>query len=314
MTEYFKNVLLIGHILTALLQTTITHPSQPLAISLLTRLTSTAKFPTHPSIVQIHKGDTKDPNFLATAFTRQDIIISAISPYALLDQKLMLTVASKVGVNRFVVGEFGLDTRDEELTNSVSVFRQNREVLEHAVGVCGGPLGMEYTGVICGAFLEMTLLDGEMGFEFGSRTVEVYDSGRKKIEVSRMGDVARATVEICFQPGRWGGELVYISSFTVSQRDIIDVLNKVDKKGPWEVVERTTGWLKERGERRVQGGDMMGLVDEIWAVAFSDGVGEAFSRKRRLVNEELGIERRGQGDFGGVIRGVVWEWEAGRRK
>ncbi|KAF3315593.1 hypothetical protein TWF173_003507 [Orbilia oligospora] len=324
MAEYFKNVLLIGatgdlgqHILSALLKTTTTHPSQPLTITLLTRSTSTAKFPAHPSIAHIHKGDIKDREFLATAFLGQDMIVSAISPYALLDQKLMLSVAAEVGVKRFVVGEFGMDTRDEELTDSVAVFKQNREVLEYAVGVCGGDsktVGMEYTGVICGAFLEMTLLDGEMGFEFGERKVEIYDSGRKKIEVSRMEDVARATVEICFQPGRYEDQLVYISSFTVSQRDILDALNKVDKKGPWKVVERTTEWLKERGKKRVEEGDMMGLVDEIWAVAFSDGIGEAFSRKRKLVNEEMGIGRGGDEEFIEVIKGIVEEWEAGRRK
>ncbi|KAK6516288.1 hypothetical protein TWF506_006197 [Arthrobotrys conoides] len=322
MGEYFKNVLLIGatgdlgqHILTALLKTTTTHPSQPLTISLLTRSTSTAKFPSHPSIGNIYKGDIKDQGFLTTAFSGKDIIISAISPYALLDQKLMLSVAAKVGVKRFLVGEFGMDTRDEELTDSVTVFRQNREVLEYAVEVCGDTkVGMEYTGVICGAFLEMTLLDGEMGFGFERRTVEIYDSGKKKIEVSRMEDVARATVEICFQPGRYADQLVYTSSFTVSQRDILEALDKVDEKGPWKVVERTTEWLKERGRKRVEEGDMMGLVDEIWAVAFSDGVGEAFSRKRRLVNEELGIGRGGDEDFVEVIRGIVGEWEAGRRK
>ncbi|KAF3176487.1 hypothetical protein TWF788_007973 [Orbilia oligospora] len=326
MAEYFKNVLLIGatgdlgqHILSALLNTTTTHPSQPLAINLLTRLTSTAEFPADPSITRIHKGDIKDREFLVTAFSGQDIVISAISPYALLDQKLMLSVAAEVGVKRFVVGEFGMDTRDEGLTDSVAVFQQNREVLEYAVGVCGGggdrkAVGMEYTGVICGAFLEMTLLDGEMGFGFGEREVEIYDSGRKKIEVSRMEDVARATVEICFQPGRYRDQLVYISSFTVSQRDILGALNKVDKKGPWKVVERTTEWLKGRGKKRVEEGDMMGLVDEIWAVAFSDGIGEAFSRKRKLVNEEVGIRRGGDEEFVEVIRGIVEDWEAGRRK
>ncbi|KAK6536005.1 hypothetical protein TWF281_000251 [Arthrobotrys megalospora] len=320
MADYFKNVLLIGatgdlgqHILTALLQTTTTHPSQPLIISLLTRSNSTAKFPTHPSIAHIHKGDIKDATFLATAFKNQDIIISAISPYALLDQKLMLTVAAEAGVKRFIVGEFGMDTRDEQLTDSIRVFQQNREVLNHAVEVCNSS-SMEYSGVICGAFLEMTLLDAEMGFDFSSRTAQIYDSGEKKIEVSKMEDVAKTTVEICFEKAKWAGELVYVSSFTVSQRDMLAALDKVGENGPWKVVERTTEWLQERGNKRIEKGDMMGLVDEIWAVAFRDGVGEAFSKKRKLVNEELGIPRGGNEAFVDAIRGIVGEWEAGRRK
>ncbi|KAK6362786.1 hypothetical protein TWF730_000241 [Orbilia blumenaviensis] len=320
MADYFKNVLLIGaagdlgqHILTALLETTTTHPTQPLTISLLTRSNSTAKFPTHPSIAHIHKGDIKDQYFLAKAFKNQDIIISAISPYALLDQKLMISVAAKIGVKRFILGEFGMDTRDEALTDSVRVFQQNREVLDYAAEVCNSS-SMQYSGVICGAFLEMTLLDAEMGFDFETRTVEIYDSGEKKIEVSKMKDVARATVEICFQPGKWRGELVYVSSFTVSQRDILVALDKVDEKGPWKVVERTTEWLKNKGDKRVGEGDMMGLVDEIWAMTFRDGVGEAFSKTRRLVNEELGIFRRGEEEFVEVIKGIVGEWEVGRKK
>ncbi|KAF3940264.1 hypothetical protein ABW19_dt0208659 [Dactylella cylindrospora] len=321
MTDYFKNVLLIGatgdlgrHILTALLNLSTAHPTQPINLSILTRPSSTSTS-TLPSHIKVLRGDITSKSFLSTAFTGQDIIISAISPYALSLQKDMLDVAGQVGVKRFVLGEFGLDTKDVELTDRVRVFQENRRVLEHTEAAVVRYPTLQWTGVICGAFLEMCLLDGELGFEFDTRTARIYDGGRKVMDVSRMGDVAKATAELIFQPGRYAGELVYISSFRVSQRDILDALNRVDEKAPWKVDEKPARWLQERGDGKVEEGDMMGLVDEIWAVAFEDnGVGEAFSGRRRLRNEELGIAGCGEEDFDEVVKGIVGEWEAGRRK
>ncbi|EPS35828.1 hypothetical protein H072_10789 [Dactylellina haptotyla CBS 200.50] len=321
-TEYFQNVLLIGatgdlgkYILNALLDLSTTHASQPINISLLTRSSSSSssKFPSHPSIKNVFRGDISSHDFLEEAFKDQDIIISAISPYALLLQKNMLRVAAKVGVKKFILGEFGMDTKDVPLTNAVRVFQQNRAVLEHAEEICKAA-DMTFAGVICGTFLEMCLLDGEIGFEFESRTANLYDGGKKKFEASKMEDVGKATAELIFQPTNWVNELVYISTFTTSQKEILDALDKVDSKGPWKVIERETKWLKERGDKRVAEGDLYGLVDEIWAVAFSEGKGEAFSQNRNLANEKLAIPKNGWNNFEEVIRGVVGEWESGRRK
>ncbi|KAF3916843.1 hypothetical protein ABW20_dc0109513 [Dactylellina cionopaga] len=317
--DYFQNVLLIGatgalgkYILTALLNLSTTHPTQPIKLTILTRSSSSAKFPSYPSVKKTLKGDIASPEFLSEAFKGQDIIISAISPYALLQQKEMLTVAAEVGVKRFIVAEFGPDTEDKTQTDAAEVFKQNREVLRHAQEVCKSS-GMTYSGVIPGIFFEMCLLDGELGFEFETRTAHIYGGGGKKIEVSRLGDVGIATAELIFQPDKWANQFVYFSNWTVSQGDILDALNKVDEKGPWKVVDRPTEWLKKRGDKKVAEGNMEGLVDEAWAVMFSQGLGEPFSKNRELVNQQLGITENGIEDFVEAIRVLVGEWEGGRR-
>lgn len=227
----------------------------------------------------------------------------------------MIDAAAAAGVKKFVLGEFGMDTKEKELTDAVRVFQQNRIVLEYAESKCAEPgINMKWTGIINGAFIDMCLLDGELGFDFEARKATLWNGGGKKIDVSLMVDVADAVVGLIYAPDKYIDELAYISSFTVSQQDILASLRKMDGRGDWSVEEKPTSWLQEQGDKKIESGDMWGLVDELWAHVFAEGIGEPYTKVRRSANADLGIPEAGSRDFDETIKSILKEWDDGRRK
>lgn len=74
---------------------------------MLSRSTSRTSF---SDAVRVSHADYSDFDELVKIFVNQDVVVSAVAPFGIADQKIAIDAAVKAGVKRFIPSEYGLDT------------------------------------------------------------------------------------------------------------------------------------------------------------------------------------------------------------
>jgi NmrA-like family len=98
-------------------------------LSILTRPTTPQT--SFPPNIPIRVSDYS-PASLAAAFAGQDAVLSLIAGSAVLEQTKMIDAAVQAGVKRFVVSEWGADTRNAQARDVVQVFWKKVGVVDYA--------------------------------------------------------------------------------------------------------------------------------------------------------------------------------------
>lgn len=177
--------------------------------------------------------------------------------------------------------------------------------------------GVDYTALVCGFWYEFSLAMGEpwFGFRIRERSVTMYGDGMKKVNVSTWDACGRAVAGLLSLPvtagdaksgvalEKWKNEGVYISSFLISQRDILDSLHRVlgTKDENWTIkfedVEKRFG----DGMRELEEGKMLGFAKALYAGVWRSE-GADYETKGGLDNVELGMEKE---DLDGATKRAV---------
>jgi hypothetical protein len=108
----------------------------------------------------------------------------------------------------------------------------------------------------------------------------------------------------------WKNKPVYIDSWKMSQRDILDSLHRVlgttDKD--WTIAHEATDKRYQDGLKELQGGDFTGFAKAIYArIFFKDGSGD-YESTRGLANGVLGLPKE---DFDEYVKKTVEMVESG---
>ena len=139
------------------------------------------------------------------------------------------------------------------------------------------------------------------GFDINNRKIVMCDDGKTKISSSSWGQCAKAVVKVLSLPvsktnGRDGlciddfvGRQVFVQSFLVSQRDMLDSLNKVLKTTDedWEIGYEASKERYKSGLEELKGGNRFGLAKAMYARVFYPN-GDA-DTSDKLDNEVLGL-------------------------
>ena len=303
-----KNITLLGasghlgpFILSALLSAT---PS--FNITVLVRSTSKATIAEGPTIKTLP--DEPSVSNLVPLLHGQDALVCAL-PGSNKDLQCKLADAAfEAGVKLFVPADFGsCDSSDPLVLERLDLYRSKAEVrdyLKNLVEVKGkqAPEGkgreFGWCSLVCGHFFDLGLECDLLGLDLrGKREAKLFDGGKEKFSASTRERIAEATVRILQVDGEGEGRkreevrnrLVYVQSFAVSQREIMNAVDKVTAtKGKWQVddieSEPLMAELKERLERT---GDP-DLREELVAVM---GMTNSDWRKRKgFAMEALGLE------------------------
>jgi len=123
MSSPIKNIIIIGGAGSIGPATISELISNGFTVSILSRESSTAKF---PKDVTVYKTDYSTTSLLK-AFQGQDAIVSAIAVLSAPQQASIIDAAIEAGVKRFIPSEYGIDSASSGVADLVPVIRGNKK-------------------------------------------------------------------------------------------------------------------------------------------------------------------------------------------
>ncbi|KXX81516.1 Pinoresinol reductase 2 [Madurella mycetomatis] len=266
------------------------------SLTALTRPGSTTALP--PGIDCIEVDYTDHPSLVATLKSRKiQFLIITLSTSAPPDTHTRLVrAASEAGVPYIMPNVYGGDLFNEKLAAEDQYTRASLAKCKEieALG------NTAFIALSCSFWFEWSLARGEtfFGFDVARRKVTFYDDGLTRIATSTLDQCGRAVAGLLALPEdtiaeRFKNGAVYVASFTVCQREILDSLHGVlgTRDEDWEIryqgsKERYEEGLKELGE-----GNGLGFIKALYARGFFPGGGGDFEASRGLHNGLLGLEK-----------------------
>jgi hypothetical protein len=217
-------------------------------------------------------------------------------------QSKLIKAAGYAGVPWILPNEWSPDTANEDLNKDVAVFHSKREIVEEIA-----KLGKSsYIAVNTGFWYEMCLANPlAFGFDLEKRSVSFFDDGETLVSMSTFAQVGRAVAALLSLPVQPEGDdethclehfrnrNVYVSSFTISQEDILgSVLRVTGTNAPdWTITKVPSGERYQTGLNEMRGGDMAGFTKMMFSrVFYPDGSGN-YEKIRGTSNQLLGLPK-----------------------
>jgi hypothetical protein len=270
----------------------------------LTREDSTATFPFNVNLT-VTKVDYASETSIVDALRGNDFLI--ITMYARAPPTVHASIvkaAATAGVRYIMPNYFayGIGARGGALHEDPILGQFGRWITD----VQDTP-GVDYIALVCGFWYEFSLALGEqwLGFDIPGRKVTFYDDGNRKISTSTWEQCGRAVAGLLSLPeskaagdGRpalqdWRNEGVYMSSFLLSQRDMLDSLNRVlgTSDADWTITYEPVEQRYRNGLAEMQAGDHKGFAKAMYArLFFASGEGD-YETGQVLDNAKLGLPR-----------------------
>lgn len=269
--------------------------TSPYRVSVLTREGSTSTF---PNSVPVFKADYTNASSIKAAMDGQDAVICMVGGIAAGDQQIFIDAALAAGVKRFFPSEFGPYSRNPEFS------ALNPVVLPAKSGTVdylrSKESEMSWSSLVTGAFFDWAMRVGFFGFDLASKTATLIDGGTSVFTATTLWTIGRALVAILDHPEETRNQYIFVSSFNVSQRDILEVLEKVDDQ-KWAVKHVTSEEVINNGKKRLAGGDFAGIMDLTRGGAFGkQALGD--ERPHGFWNDWLGLAKE---DMEQIVREML---------
>jgi hypothetical protein len=165
--------------------------------------------------------------------------------------------------------------------------------------------GVSFVALCCGFWYEFSLAIGEewYGFDIGNRRVTFYGDGTERISTTTWEQCGRALAALLQLPVSkeagatgptvedWRDQGMYVSSFLISQRDMLDSLNRVlgTTDDDWEISHQDVKERHQLGLEKLQKGDRRGFAQAMYAKIFYPGSGGDYETGYELDNGRLGL-------------------------
>lgn len=128
---------------------------------------------------------------------------------------------------------------------------------------------------------------GFLGFDFKSKTATLVDEGQHAFSGTNLQQISLALIALLQKPAETKNQYVFVSSFDVSQKDILAELEKITGES-WTIKQVKSEDLIQTGRGKLQKGDFSGIADLIKGVAFTP-LGDL--RPVGLWNDKLGLKK-----------------------
>ena len=232
---------------------------------------------------------------LITALRGQDVLIITMSTYAPPEQEgSLIEAAAEAGVPWVVPNIWGNDITHPGIAEDwlilPAVYKQALQKIKD--------LGMSYVVFTSGFWYEYSLAGTEAryGFDFKERKVTLFDDGTQKVNTSTWPQIAKAVASFFsfkILPedendtseavlSRFRNQNIHISSFRVSQRDMLDSVLRVTgtKESDWQISHENSRARFKRGVEMFHKGDPSGFPIQMYArIFYPDGTGDYESDK-----------------------------------
>ncbi|KAL9614482.1 MAG: hypothetical protein Q9167_001010 [Letrouitia subvulpina] len=271
-------------------------------LTAITRAGSTSPL---PSGLHVAKVDYANPASLVSALQGQDALIITMGTTAPKDQQTkLIEAAAEAGVRWILPNEYGYDKADPGLHKDIPLGEAHSAYIKQIED-----LGKSsWTSVACGFWYEFSLGGGEerYGFDFGKKTVTLFDDGNTKIDTSTWPQTGRGVARLlglkimkehendksaCLED--YKNKFLYFSSFCISQREMLESVLRVTgtKAGDWTITNEGSVERYNRGIEMMQQGNMVGFAQMMYTrVFYQDGSGN-YTESRGVANDVLGLPK-----------------------
>ncbi|KAJ5630784.1 isoflavone reductase family protein [Penicillium longicatenatum] len=254
-------------------------------LSILSRKSSKSTFPPHINVVKVD--DDYPLEQLVNAFKDQDALVSTLPGRPCTVHLRMIDAAIQAGVKRFIPTEYGNNTC-AAAAELVTLYAEKAKVIAYLK--TKENTGLTWTAIHTGQFFDWGIESGWLDYHLKEKRVTIYDSGDKLWSTSTLGTASAAVGKVLLKPEETMNRPVYVASFTVSQRQVLEALEKATG-ATWEV-------------HRMSSGDALKKAAELDTKDYSDGLkllvlmllyaddadrGANFEKDGLLCNELLGL-------------------------
>jgi hypothetical protein len=165
--------------------------------------------------------------------------------------------------------------------------------------------GVSFVALCCGFWYEFSLALGEpwYGFDIKKRSVTFYGDGKVKINTTTWEQCGRALAALLQLPVKkegagpavedWKDKGLYISSFLISQRDMLDSLHRVlgTTDEDWTISHQDVEERQRIGMEEMRAGDRTGFAKAMYAKVFFPDSGADYETGHELDNGLLGLPK-----------------------
>lgn len=292
--SHVKNIAIVGasgnvgsHITKALLA------KGQFNITAVSRTESTAKFEEGVKTVHV---DYEKPETIVEAFKGQDVLIVTLNVTAPRDtQAKLIKAAAEAGVPWIMPNEFGNRVSTGAIADIFgSDMTHDRQLIEK-LGVSS------WIGFTTGFWYEHSVSSpGFFGFKTKQREVVFFDEGTERLHTSTWPQVGRGVAALLSLPvtssdkspsiNDYKNTEIFISSFTVNQRDMFESLKRVTgtSDSDWTISSVSSKERFDEGKKRMMTGDREGFGQALYTRFFFPG---EFEKSGPLANELLGLPK-----------------------
>ena len=245
--------------------------------------------------VKIAHVDYENTASIVEALKGQDALIITMAPMAPEgSQEKLIQAAADANVPWILPNVWCPDFTHDGLRKDVAIF-QKPDVIKDLIAQLGKS---SYINVVTGFWYEWSLaIPGAFGFDFAKKEVTFFDDGDVKISVSTWPQVGRGVAAMMSLPAdeleKLKNKTVYISSFTLSQKDMLESVLRVtgDSVDDWSVTKEASTERFAAGVEAMNKGDMMGFMKTLYTRVFHpDGNGD-YETSRGTSNALLGLPK-----------------------
>jgi hypothetical protein len=254
-----------------------------------------------PSGVNIKKVNYDEPSTLVKALEGTEVLIITMSVMAPRDMQFkLITAAAEANVPWVIPNEWGCDSANSEMFQDI-VIGQAILAARKQIESLGKS---NWTSILCGFWYEYSLSTSPVmyGFDFKNRAVTLYDDGNTNINTSTWQQCGRAVASLLSLPfestsgpslSQFKNKPVYISSFNVSQRDMLASVLRVTstKESDWTITYEPSAKRFKDGQEQFAKGDRIGFGKLLYARVFYPDESGDFEKRHGLQNELLGLPK-----------------------
>ncbi|KAF2177445.1 NAD(P)-binding protein [Zopfia rhizophila CBS 207.26] len=272
----------------------------------ITALSRSDSTNTPPSGVTTKPIDYNDRSTLVNALKGQDVLIITMAVTAPQDQqKKLIEAAAEAGVPWIIPNEFGGDGEDDQVSADIFIGigkKKEREYIEE--------LGKSsWIGITCSFWYEYSLAGpGLYGIDIVKKEVTWFDDGKQRVNTSTWPQTGRAVAELLSLPvlpedengkattlSHYRNRFAYVSSFTLSQRDMFESVKRVTgtSDSEWEISSVSVKKLFEDSKEKSKTGDRLAYGKMLYSRYFFPDNAGYYEVTKGLDNEKLGLPREG---------------------
>lgn len=239
------------------------------------------------------------------ALKGQEVLIISMAVTAPPEQQSkLIEAAAAANVPWVLPNEWGPDGENKQLGKDVMLGEKQTKYRAHIE-----QLGKSsWIGIACSFWYEFSLSSGTdtYGFDFKNRTVTFIDDGKTRINTSTWPQCGRGMAGLLglkILPddendrsphlSHFRNRFVYISSFLVSQKDMLDSVMRVTGTSlqDWKITHEPHKERYESGLAELKKGNRLGFARVLYTrVFYPDGSGD-FETSKGLHNDILGLPK-----------------------
>lgn len=263
----------------------------------MTALTRAGSKTTLPAGVKNAPIDYNDEATLIAALKGQDFLVITLALSAPPDtHSKLVRAAAKAGVPYIMPNAYGVDFYgNPKLLNDIPALKfvlANVKEIEE--------VGASWIGLTPSFWYEYSLGIGPCtyGFDFANQTATFYDEGTTKVNTTtwpQTGRALAALVNLKRVPedesddsvtlAQFCNKPVYISSFTLNQREMLDSINQLLGRTDedWKIAYQPTAERYQEGFEELAKGDGTGFLKAMYARVFDPACGRLFETHNDLL-------------------------------